>query len=59
MKIVTKFDIDQPIHISELDCLGRIKRIIIDRRGTQYEVRYFDRAEARVVLFYEDEIKQC
>lgn len=55
-KIVLKYYLEQVVIIIELKCKGRIKSIWITETGTQYQVRYFDKAEAKMVYFYEDEI---
>ena len=59
MKNITlKYWLEQIVTITELKCKGRIKSIWITETGIQYQVRYFDKAEARIVYFYEDEIKE-
>ena len=51
-----KFQINEKVKINELERTGRIISIWITKSGIQYEVRYFDKCEARNVYFYEDEI---
>ena len=50
--------IGKTITIPELKCKGRIKSILITETGVQYQVRYFDNAEAKIVYFYSDEIEE-
>ncbi len=53
-----KYWLGQIVTITELKCKGRIKSIWITETGAQYQVRYFDNAEAKTVYFYGDEIEE-
>ena len=58
MTIDLKHDIGDKVEIIPLECQGIVKSISITRRNIQYEVRYFDKAEAKSVYFYEEELKR-
>lgn len=51
-----KFNLQDKVRIIELERVGRVVSIWITERGAQYQVRYFDSAEAKTVYFYEDEL---
>ena len=57
MKIETKFDLDDRVEILELKRSGIIKSIWITVHGVEYKVRYFDSGEAKIIYFFENEIK--
>lgn len=52
-----KFKLEEKIYLTELKRPGRIKSVLMTKRGIQYEVRYFDQAKAHSEYFYEDEIE--
>ena len=54
-----KFQINEKVKINELERIGRINSVWITKTGIQYEVRYFDKCEAKNVYFYEDEIARA
>ena len=53
-----KFKLGQKVRIKELEHTGTIRQCLIIAQGIQYEVRYFDRGDAKTVWFYEDEIDE-
>ncbi len=57
MNIKFKFKLHDRIVIHELNVQGRVIGLYFCEDGKQYRVRYFDRAEARILYFFEDEIK--
>ena len=52
------FEIGQKVTIVELERTGLVISIWINKAGVQYEVRYFDKAEAKTVYFYPSELKK-
>ena len=52
-----EFNLDAKVKIIPIECEGRIISIWITVHGIKYEVRYFDKAEAKSVYFYSDELK--
>lgn len=53
-----KLAIGKKVKIIPLDRIGKIISIWIRQSDTQYEIRYFDNAEAKVTYFYEDELEE-
>jgi len=53
-----KFAIHDKVKITELGCIGRIVGINITDECVKYYVRYFDKAEAKTVYFYVDELEK-
>lgn len=53
-----KFKIMDIVTIKELKITGTIRQCLIVYTGIQYEVRYFDKGDAKTVWFYEDELTQ-
>jgi len=51
-----EFGVGNKVEIIELARKGRVVSIWICKHGTQYQVRYFDNAEAKTVYFYSDEL---
>lgn len=51
-----KFKLHDQVVVHELRIQGRVIGLYFCEDGKQYRVRYFDRAEARTVYFFEDEI---
>jgi len=51
-----EFDLRDRVRITELEREGTVVSIWITECGVQYQVRYFDNAEARTVYFFEDEL---
>lgn len=58
MKIEIKFDINDKVKITPLNCKGIIQSIWITEKGIKYEVRYFDKAEAKNIYFYAEELER-
>ncbi len=56
MKLETQFNRGQEVKIVPLNRNGRIVAIWFGDNGLQYNVRYFDNAEAKTVYFYENEL---
>jgi len=52
-----RFNLKEKVRIVELNRTGIIKSIFISESGTQYQVRYFDNAEAKTIYFYEEELE--
>jgi hypothetical protein len=57
-EIMIMYWLNQTVLITELRCKGIIKSIWITETGRQYQVRYFDQAEARTTYFYENELER-
>ena len=55
--IEIKYEIGSKVRIIELEVIGIVKSIWITQQGIEYQVRYFDKAEANTIYFYEDELK--
>jgi len=53
-----KFELKQTVKIKELDHTGTIRQCLICYLGIQYEVRYFDKGDAKHAWFYEDEVEE-
>lgn len=53
-----KFDLYSKVNIIELKREGLITEINITKIGIKYCVRYFDKAEANMVWFLEDELEE-
>lgn len=53
-----KFDLHGKVYISELKRHGIITEINITKTGSQYQVRYFDKAELNLVWFLECELEE-
>lgn len=51
------FEIQGKVKIIPLNIIGVVVSLWIGNSGIQYEVRYFDNAEARTVYFYSDELE--
>jgi len=56
MMLELKFSIGDRVQIAEVERPGRVLGVWLTKTGMQYEVRYFDKAEAKSVYFYEDEL---
>lgn len=52
------FELDAKVKIIPLAVCGRIISIWITSKNIKYEVRYFDKAEAREVYFFPDELER-
>lgn len=52
-----RFNFKDKVKIIPLATLGRVIAIWMGERGVQYQVRYFDNAEAKTVYFYDDELE--
>lgn len=51
------FALHDRVEIIPIQVTGRVIALYLCEDGTQYRVRYFDNAEARMGYFYADEIK--
>ena len=49
--------INTPCHIKPLDVTGTILAILITKRGTEYQVRYYLHGEQKTDYFFDWEIK--
>ena len=56
-EIKLQYGIGVRVRVKELDRRGVVIAVLLDRYGTRYDVRYFDKAEAREVYFFEDELE--
>jgi uncharacterized protein YodC (DUF2158 family) len=56
MILELKFSIGDRVQITEVERPGKVLSVWLTKTGTQYEVRYFDKAEAKSIYFYEDEL---
>jgi len=53
------FAIDETVSIEAVKITGIVIAILVNRMGVYYDVRYFDKAEAREVYFMEKELKKA
>lgn len=53
-----KFVIGDRVEIPELKRSGRVKAIYLTKSNVEYQVRYFDNAEARVIYFDEEDLEK-
>jgi hypothetical protein len=58
MKIQTKFDISDKVHIKELNLIARIIGIYIDASGVEFNCRYFYESKLNTCYFQESEISK-
>ena len=56
MKINTDLNIGDTVAIPEINISGKVMSIWITEQGVQYQVRYFDNCECRIVYFFPDEL---
>ena len=55
---VLDFEIGDKVRIGGMEINGRIVSIWHNKRGTTYEVRYFDGCDVKTAYFYPDELTE-
>jgi uncharacterized protein YodC (DUF2158 family) len=57
MKLTTKFDIKQKVHIKELTVNGTVQSISIGKNGIEYTVKYYAGGDQKTACFWEEELE--
>ena len=53
-----RYALKDRVRIKELEMMiGTVRQCLLVYTGIQYEVRYFDKGDAKTVWFYEDELE--